>query len=317
MPARTVVTIGNFDGVHVGHAALLRAARGIADRQRLRVVALSFDPHPLTRLKPDQAPPRIGGFDRRDLLLRALGADDVVRLVPSDDLLALSPRDFIQRLVRDLAPAAIVEGRDFRFGRSRAGDVTLLKKLGEELGFEARIIDPVEVALSDGTIVTASSTITRWLIRHGRVRDAALVLGRPHEIVGEVVPGDRVGRSLGFPTANLNTDDLAPADAVYAGLAYLPDGRTFPAAISVGTRPTFNGGDRRIEPCLLDIEPDPAGNIPGLPAYGWTLRIQFTNFIRDQIRFENPDSLRRQMHRDIRRVRAALGVLSAREGAAR
>jgi riboflavin kinase/FMN adenylyltransferase len=306
MPGQTVVTIGNFDGVHVGHAALLRAARRYADLHRLRVIALAFDPHPMTRLNPARAPRRLGGFERRAHWLRALGADDVQRLVPDDDLLSLSPDDFLRRIVHDLQPAALVEGRDFRFGKNRTGSVELLARLGPQLGFEPLIIPPVEVALSDCTLVTASSTIARWLVSHGRMRDATLVLGRPHEVVGQVVAGQRLGRVLGYPTANLHTDDLVPADGVYAGWASLPDQSRLPAAISVGTCPTFNGRDRLVEAFLLDLIPHPAGNIPGLPEYGWPLRLEFTRFIRDQIRLESPDALRQQIRRDVDRIRHLL-----------
>lgn len=316
MPGRTVLTIGNFDGVHVGHAALVRAARDEAGADG-RVVVLAFDPHPMTVLNPARAPHRLGGFERRAALLRRLGADGVVRLDPTDRLLGLAARDFIAEVVRDYAPAAIVEGRDFHFGKGRTGNVTLLARFGAEMGFAARIIPPVEVALTDQSIVTASSTLTRWLVRHGRIRDAAIVLGRPHEVLGTVVAGDRLGRTLGFPTANLRTDDLAPADGVYAGLAHLPDGRTAAAAISVGTRPTFDGKDRRVEPFLLDTASESGGNIAGLPEYGWSMRLEFTGFVRDQIRLESVDTLCRQMARDVERVRTMPGAVRVEEGAGR
>ncbi|MBM4108448.1 MAG: bifunctional riboflavin kinase/FMN adenylyltransferase [Phycisphaerae bacterium] len=315
MPGRTVVTIGNFDGVHVGHAALVRAARRVADEGGHRVVVLSFDPHPMTVLDPGRAPHRIGGFERRVELLKGLGADEVRRLAPSDRLLALGPREFIAETARELGPAAIVEGRDFRFGKGRAGDVALLERLGAETGFGVDLLAPVEVALDDRSIVTASSTIARWLIRHGRVRDAAIVLGRPHELVGEVIAGDRLGRTLGFPTANLRTDDLLPADGVYAGVAHLPDGRRARAAISVGTRPTFDGRGRRVEPYLLDVAAGAGGNIAGLPEYGWRMRLEFTGFVRDQVRVESAGALCRQMDRDVARVRTMLD--DATEAAAR
>lgn len=301
----TVITIGNFDGVHLGHAALVRAARLAAGPQGL-VLALAFDPHPMTRLNPGRAPQRIGSFERRAELLRAAGADRVDRLEPTDQLLGLSARQFIEGLVARHGPAAFVEGPDFHFGKARGGNTRFLADLGPELGFRVVVVPPVEVALTDGSVVTASSTITRWLLRHGRVRDAAAVLGRPHEVAGVVVRGDRLGRTIGFPTANTRTDDLIPMDGVYAGLAHLPDGRRLAAAISVGTRPTFDGSDRRLEPFLLDAPAGPAGAIAGLPEYDWPIRIEFRSFIREQMKFESIGVLCRQMARDVDRVRAVL-----------
>jgi riboflavin kinase / FMN adenylyltransferase len=296
---RTVVTIGNFDGVHIGHAALIRRAREIADGPGTtsRVVAMCFDPHPLTRLHPSSAPARLTTFARRAEQLGQAGADEVVRLEPSSRLLALTPEEFIGHLVQDLNPVAIVEGPDFRFGRGRAGDVGTLASQGAMHGFEVEVVPPVEAVMTDGTVATASSTLARWLVAQGRVRDAAAVLGREYEVEGTVVRGDQRGRELGYPTANLSTEGLLPGDGVYAGCGHLPDGREVPAAISVGSKPMFNGTARVLEAHLL-AEPD----MSGLPEYGWEIRVRVSKWLRDQMKFGSIDELKRQIDNDCRRA---------------
>lgn len=297
MSERTAaVTIGNFDGVHLGHRALVARARdAIGDG---RVIALAFDPHPATVLRPEAAPARLTTFERRRALLIEAGADEVIRLDPTPDLLALDPEPFLRRVVAEHKPGVIVEGTDFRFGRARAGSIESLRSLGPALGFRAEVVEPVEVALTDQLLVTASSTIARWLIGLGRMRDAAAVLGRPYAISGIVRRGDRRGRLLGFPTANLETPLLLPADGVYAGRALLPDGRNFTAAASVGARPTFNGLGRRLEVYLLDAPSEPSGAIRGLAEYGWTIEVELLAWIRDDLRFESTARLVEQMRRD-------------------
>ncbi len=300
----TALTIGNFDGVHLGHAALIRRARELAGPSG-RVVALSFDPHPASVLRPGHAPSRLTTFQRRGELLGALGADEVLPLVPSQDLLSLSPEAFVERVVREHGATRFVEGRDFRFGHKRAGDTTALKQFAAKLGASAEIVDPVRVALTDQSVCVASSTMVRWLLENGRVRDAAAMLGRPPELSGVVTRGDRLGRTLGFPTANIDCDTALPADGVYAADALLDDGRRFSVALSIGSRPTFDGVDRRVEAHLLGINTGAAewAPIPGLPEYGWRVRLELTAWIRDQVRFANIDQLRDQLARDCDRAR--------------
>jgi riboflavin kinase/FMN adenylyltransferase len=306
-PPRTVVTIGNFDGVHLGHAALVRRARAIADAagRSTRVVVMSFDPHPLTVLRPGAAPARLTTFERRCVLLGALGADECIRLEPTGALLGESAEEFITRVATELKPVAVVEGPDFRFGRGRAGDVAFLREAGKKLGFTMEVVSPpVEVVLDDHTVITASSTMARWLIERGRVRDAAAVFGRAYEMTGTVRQGDRRGRTIGFPTANLDAPCLAPADGVYAGLAHLPEGRAVPAAISVGTKPTFGEHARTVEAYLLRDDGSKAWTpIPGLPEYGWPLRLEFRHWLRDQLAFAGLGPLLDQMTKDIARTR--------------
>jgi riboflavin kinase/FMN adenylyltransferase len=264
---------------------------------------MAFDPHPLAFLRPDQAPARLTGFPQRERLLMAAGADRVVRLEPTPDLLALSAGEFLERVCRDWRPVAFVEGPDFRFGKGRGGDVDFLRERARHSGFDVEVVQPVTVTLADHTVAPASSTLARWLIAGGRMSDAAIVLGRSYELAGVVVQGDRRGRTIGFPTANLRTDGLPPADGVYAAEAILDDGRVFTAAVSIGTKPTFGAGGRAAEALLLDAPADGAA-VAGLPEYGWNLTLRFIAWVREQVQFHSVGALVEQMHRDCTRIRA-------------
>lgn len=307
--ADSVLTIGTFDGVHLGHQSLIHTARAIArERGGARVVALAFDPNPAVVLAPASAPARLTTFERRRELLLAAGADEVVRLEPTPELLGLEAEAFIRRCVDQYRPIAFVEGPDFHFGRKRGGDVQTLRRLGESMGFAVRVVEPVEVALTNDQVVPARSTVVRELLGFGRVRDAAAVLGRFYEIDGTVVRGDRRGRTIGYPTANILSECLAPGDGVYAGRAMLPDGRVLGAAVSVGTKPTFGEHGRAVEAFLL--RPD-AGNewspIAGLEEYGWPIRLELVGWVREQVKFGGLPPLLEQMGRDIERVRRMVG----------
>lgn len=301
------VTIGNFDGVHRGHAALVSRAVAHARRAGGRAIVLAFDPHPISRLRPEATPGRLSTFAQRERWLRALGADEVVRLDPTAALLSLTPEAFVDRVAALHGPGWVVEGADFHFGKGRMGNVEVLSALGRTRGFEVEVVEAVEVDLSDQLLVRASSSVVRWLLEHGRVADAARVLGRPYEIEGEVVRGDRRGRELGYPTANLRTAHLLPGDGVYAGVAVLPDGRETGAAINVGWRPTFAGRERRCEAYLM--EEGSAGGwapIAGLSEYGWSMSLRFLTFVRDDVRFESGGVLVEQIGRDVSRARELL-----------
>lgn len=305
---RTAITIGNFDGVHAGHRALVAAAREAAGPDG-RVVAITFDPHPVTVLRPGVEVQRLTIIDQRTRLLHDAGADAVVPLEPTPELLGKSPEAFLAWIGAEYGPADIVEGEDFRFGRARAGDFSTLRALGPELGLTPRVVDPVSVALRDQTVVRASSTMTRWLIGNGRVRDAALLLQRPYAITGEVVRGDRRGRTIGVPTANIESRHCMPGDGVYAGVAHLPDGRRFAAAVNAGSRPTVNGHAYRLEAHLLGAS-DCAERfqpIPGLDEYGWPIELELITWVRDQVKFASFEHLRDQLARDIERVRTLAG----------
>lgn len=309
MGPQSVLTIGTFDGVHVGHAALVRRCRELAVGAGARVVAMAFDPHPLTRLRPGAAPARLTGFPRKQAFLLRAGADEVVRLEPFDELLSLEPAAFVQQVVERYRPIAFVEGDDFRFGRGRAGSVETLREIGRGAGFGVEMLEPVEVMLGDGSIVRASSSTVRRLLLAGRASDAARVLGRPYEILGTVVQGDRRGRTIGYPTANVDTELLLPADGVYGAWATLPDGRRLGAALSIGTKPTFtNAPSRACEAFLMDVERPDASDprVPGLPEYGWTLALEVVGWVREQVRFHSLEALLDHMARDCERIRMML-----------
>lgn len=302
---RSVVTIGTFDGVHVGHAALVRAAREEADRLatpsdgRPRVVAMVFFPHPMATLDPARIPALLTTFERRRALLLALGADEVIRLEPTPALLGLTPEQFLEGLASAHAPAALVEGADFCFGRARAGDVATLREMGPRFGFRTIVAPHQTAPLRDGSLPAVSSTLVRTLLERGRVRDAAACLGRAHAVDGVVVRGAQRGRTIGFPTANIECACLAPGEGVYAGFATLPDGSRIPAAISVGTNATFGAGPRTVEAHLIDWR-------GALGEYGWPVALEFVAWLRDQARFDGVEALVAQIGRDVDRARALL-----------
>ncbi len=301
----SVLTIGSFDGVHLGHAALIHRARTLADAHsaQLNVVALVFDPHPKAVLESDAVPARLSTWDQKAQWLNAAGADDVIRLTPDRALLKQSPEEFIDQLCAQYAPVAFVEGDDFRFGHMRSGDITTLAALGAAHGIAIDVVPPVEAVLADQSIVRVSSTIARWLLQHGRVEDAARVLGRPYELCGTVVRGERRGRELGYPTANIDTTCLLPSDGVYAGIALLPDGTERASAIHVGPRATFDSSQRTLEAYVLDWD----GPLPDGSEYGWTINLRITAFLRDQVRFDSIQSLVEQIERDVTRTRDRVG----------
>lgn len=314
MPRRaSVISIGTFDGVHIGHRELLSRARLAADAAGGKVVALTFDPHPNTLLRPGSVPERLTTFERKAELLRAGGADEVVRLEPTLERMSLLAEEFLAPLISRYNPVAFVEGSDFRFGKKRRGNNKMLAEYGEKHGFVLHVVEAVEVALGDQHVVKASSTLVRWLISHGRVQDAARVLGRDYELSGKVVRGDRRGRILGFPTANITTSCAVPQAGVYAAIAHLPDGREFPAAVSVGPRPTFDAPEPRVEAFLMLPVPVPRGEpIPGIPEYGWPLTLRFRSYLREQLKFDSAVELIDQMARDCDR---ALQILDAADHA--
>ncbi len=297
MAPATAITIGNFDGVHVGHVQLIRTARAAVGDDG-RVIVLSFDPHPISVLAPEKAPERLSTCEQRIQLLVDAGADEVACLNPTREFLNQVPEEFLSSFVDSYQPQVIVEGPDFHFGLGRSGNVQTLRDLESLHGYRAIIIDPVDIALSDHTLVRASSSMIRWLIHQGRVRDAALLLNRPYEFTGQVTVGDQRGRTLGVPTANLAPNGLLlPADGIYAGLAWKPDGTTYPAAISIGNKPTFGGSNRVCEAHLLGYDGDHDD-------YGWDLRLQFEHWLRDQLAYPDVRSLVSQLQLDIQRVQA-------------
>ncbi|MCX5640435.1 MAG: bifunctional riboflavin kinase/FAD synthetase [Planctomycetota bacterium] len=291
-----IASIGNFDGVHRGHQAIVAAARAAAGAGG-RVVAVTFDPLPVAVLRPDAAPARLTSAARREALLLECGCDAVHVLDPRSGILTESPEGFIEHLRAEVPFDAIAEGADFRFGRGRSGDVTTLAAIGARVGFKTIEVPEVDEALSDGSMIAARSTAVRWMLSMGRVADAARLLGRAHALEGVVERGDQRGRLLGFPTANIMTTSMAlPADGVYAGRAIV-DGRHYQAAISVGTKPTFGSNARVCEAHVLGLD-------AALDSYGWPIEVRFERWLRSQWRFPGPDALVAQLREDVARTAA-------------
>lgn len=292
-----IITIGNFDGVHAGHRAILSRATDAARGEGQRVMAVTFDPHPAAVLRPGTQPPRLMNVEQKCNALRHAGVGRVVVLPATPALLALTPEQFIQRLVKEYNPVAFVEGPDFRFGKERQGDNETLAKLGRAMGFDTHVVGRVLMPLHDQLLTPVSSSMIRWLLEQGRVADAARCLRQPYAIDGSVVHGERRGHTIGVPTANLDpaalTGRVLPCDGVYAGVAVLPDGSRFASAISVGVKPTFGQASRTIEAHLLNFSGD---------LYGQTVTLQFHRWLRDQQPFPGLDALKKQIARDISQV---------------
>jgi riboflavin kinase/FMN adenylyltransferase len=294
-----VVVIGNFDGVHQGHRSVIGRARATADRGGHALVAVTFDPHPMAVLRPEHAPSALTTLDARVELLAQAGVDHVFALPFSREIAAWSPAEFVDRvLVEGLHASAVVVGANFRFGSRAAGDVSTLRELGASRGFVAE-----GVALDGGPQVW-SSTYVRTCLAAGDVAGAAEALGRPFAVRGVVVVGDRRGRELGYPTANvpIAAGTAAPADGVYAGwLTRTDTGDRYPAAISVGTNPTFAGDrERRVEAYALDHT--------DLELYGVEVEVAFVERIRGMVRFDGIEPLLETMADDVRRTREVLGA---------
>ena len=294
----SAVTIGTFDGVHLGHRALIARTISEAEQRDISSVVVTWDRHPLMTLRPEAAPRLLSTPERKLELLESTGIDHVAVLPFTEELSHLSPEAFVdQVIVKGLNARALFVGEGWRFGHKRAGDMDLLQKLGGENGFEA---SPIDLAGEDGD--TISSSRIREAVAAGHMNVARRLLGRPFDIDGVVVGGDKRGAGLGFPTANIECDPhLAyPSRGVYAGKARVGDS-WFSAAINVGVNPTFGGDPEvtpvRVEAFLLDFE----GSL-----YGGTLRVEFHQRLRDEMRFSTVDDLVAQMHRDVAATRELL-----------
>ncbi len=297
---RSVVTIGVFDGVHRGHRRIVAAACAQAAERGLRSVAVTFDPHPDEVVRPGTHPPLLTGARRRIELLEGLGTDAVVVVPFTLELSQTPPDEFVRQvLVERLHTAHVIVGEDFRFGHKAKGDVALLQELGEKYDFTA---EGVPLVANGDTI---SSTYVRAKLESGDVEGAAHALGRPHRVEGVVVRGHQRGRALGFPTANLETlpHTAIPADGVYAGWLVCDSDRypqaRWPAAISIGTNPTFEGaGERTVEAYALDRD--------DLDLYGEHMAVDFEARIRDTLKFDSIESLVEEMNNDVAKARRIL-----------
>ena len=298
---RSVVTIGVFDGVHRGHRVIIGQAAACAAALSLPLAVLTFDPHPDEVIRPGSHPPLLCTLRYRAELLGKLGADVVCVLPFSVEFSRLAAEEFVRIVLVDgLHAAAVVVGENFRFGHKAAGDVALLAELGEKYDFAARGVP----LFTDAGVIVSSSSI-RALLAAGDVAGAARDLGRPHRVEGVVVRGHRRGRALGFPTANAEPPPFTaiPADGVYAGwLAALDltgaEAERWPAAISVGTNPTFDGAERSVEAHALDRD--------DLDLYGTHVAVEFAGRLRGMVKFGSVEELVAQMHRDVAEARAVV-----------
>jgi riboflavin kinase/FMN adenylyltransferase len=280
------VAVGNFDGVHLGHAALVTELQRLARNVSGPAVCVTFDPHPIALLAPERLLPRLTTIADRVELLRSAGADAVVVLPTTHELLNLEPRQFLDTVLGNrLSAKAVVEGFNFRFGRDRAGSNEYLANWCRERNVEFAIVPPFQC---NG--VTVSSSRVRDALVKGDVAAASELLGRPYRLRGTVGVGAKRGQTLGFPTANLeNPLTLVPGDGVYAARAILADGDAWPAAVNVGPNPTFGEQGRKVEAHLIGFSGD---------LYGQELAIDFVARLRETRRFANPDELVRQLNDD-------------------
>jgi len=300
------VVIGNFDGVHCGHRHLFETARRVAPGARL--VAVTFEPLPASVLRPEIPMGRLTPrAERAELLRTACRVDEIVEWEPSQEVLGLSPEEFIERLRATHPFDLMVEGPDFRFGKGRSGDLGTLRALGRQHGFAVEEASPRVVTLADGSTTEARSSVARRLLAEGRVADAAAVFGRAYSLTCATVRGDQRGRTIGWPTMNIDASGrILPADGVYAGRAALPDGTRAVAAISIGTKPTFGESPRTCEATLLG--PDGAALPLAADLYGLSLRLEFTQFVRPQARFDGLAALLAQMELDRAAIVSAAGA---------
>ncbi len=295
----TTVAIGSFDGVHLGHQALIRRAKEDANLNNRPLVVFTFDRHPAELLRPATAPEHITTANQRAELIESLGVDNLV-VARFDRQLAEMDRDrFLEQVLKTtLSASAIVEGRDFCFGRDRTGDLEYLKANQNRLSYVVEALYPVEV---DG--VPVSSSRIRERISAGDMAVAEKLLGHPFLFVGEVIKGQQLGRTLGYPTANLSGCErqIVPGDGIYAALVRLNDGRIFGGACSIGSRPTVEGAGRSIEVYLFEFSGD---------LYGQLLEVRFVEKLRDEVKFESLVALKLQIDADVEMARNCLSIRS-------
>lgn len=295
--APSVVTPGNHDGVHLGHRALIDAAKRAADQHGWQTLAMCFDPHPTAILAPERAPVLLTEMPRRVELLKGAGCDDVVVLPFDAEFAKTSPDTFVERVLLDACAAkGVVVGPDFHFGHRRTGNIDTLREWGARAGFSVEVVQPVMY----GGEPVSSTRIRRVLREDGNVEDAARMMTRVHEVAGTVVAGDHRGRKIGFPTANLDVEPLQlPKDGVYAVVGRVLGEAEAPllrGVANLGLRPTFRAG-RSVEAHFFDFAAD---------LYDKRVRIGFVSRIRGERKFEGPRELQAQIDRDCKKAENAL-----------
>jgi len=306
-----VLTIGNFDGVHLGHQQVLTAAKKIAAKKQTQLTVMTFEPHPVTVLQPHKLPLVLTPLSLKTCLLAQFDIDCLFVLESTPELLSLSPHDFTDKfLVIPIQPTVLVEGHDFNFGSQRTGNINKLQLLGDEKGFEVCVVEARMIKLSTGQTARVSSTMIRNLLETGSVADAALALGRPYRLIGRVVPGHGSGKQLGFPTANLQPlQQIIPAEGVYAGYVQIgdteedvcPTKERIPAAFSIGTAQTLAPHHPRLIEAHLLTE-----DVPEL--VGKWLAMDFVKRLRDQIKFDSETQLAEQIKKDCENAKEILAT---------
>jgi len=304
-----VLTIGNFDGVHLGHKKIIRLARKLADQRQSELVLMTFEPHPVAILYPEKAPGVLTPMVLKKHLLSQLGVDCLVILESSYRILNLSPESFVDEfLLKSSRPAVVVEGEDFNFGYGRSGNVQVLKELGERFSFELVVVPGKEIKLNGKRNTRVSSTLIRHLLHKGKVADAAQALGRYYRLSGRTTPGKGKGKKLGFPTANIEpVNRIIPAEGVYTGFVEIADTEQqlcqsknkIPAAFSIGRAKTFISD----HPLLVEahvLEQD-TGDL-----YDKHLAMDFVSFIRHQQKFDSSEQLSAQIAKDCKKAKDIL-----------
>ena len=297
----SIVTIGVFDGVHLGHRHLLDKLIENARKSGNSAGVVTFKNHPATIVNPDFRPNFLTSIEERIQLLQSSGVDFIAAVTFDEYVASLSAADFIKLLQEGIGMKGLVVGPDFCMGRNRKADVSSLRSLGQEMGFSLQVVSVQE---SNG--ISVRSTTLRELLARGDVNTVSLMLGRPFSFSGKIVAGFRRGRELGFPTANIKTKDgmVIPKNGIYSTIAYLGD-RKLMSATSIGTRPTFDDGKRVVETYVLDFNED---------IYGQSLRLEFIEHIRDEITYDTVKELVDQIRQDVDVARVSLKPLIDRMG---
>lgn len=308
-----VLTIGNFDGVHTGHQEIFRTANEMARADDAEMVVMTFEPHPVAVLHPEKAPGVLTPLPLKLHLLREYADDCIIVLPDNQQLLSLSPEDFVDKfLMASVAPRAIVEGDDFNFGARRAGDIETLRAFGAAKGFDVVVVPPKQIELPTGQLLRVSSTMVRYMLDGGHVAEAAAALSRPYRLLGPVVSGYGRGRKLGFPTLNMGKpDQIIPAEGVYAGFVELAQSQEsllqkaerLPAVFSIGQARTFG------EEHALLIEAHLLGRTLADEPGRW-MAMDFIRALRHQHKFVTAEALVRQIKMDCHQARSVLDELA-------
>ena len=289
-----IIALGNFDGFHKGHQAVVQAAIDWAKSENRPVIVATFDPHPVRHFKPDTPPFRLTTLDQRERLFTAAGADAMLVFEFDAQLAATTAEGFVEKLlVERFGAAGVVTGEDFTFGKGRAGNVDVMKELGAPLGLATETVSAVN---EDGDVV--SSSRIRGALEEGDCETAARLLTRPFAIEGTVIHGDKNGRDLGFPTANVDMGHyLRPKYGIYAVKGRLPDGRVVNGAANLGIRPSFDPPKELLEPHFFDLDED---------LYGQVIEVELHHFLRGEEKFDDLDALIVQMEKDCEQARLLL-----------